>query len=976
MNMPPRLARDLLAACALGVLATVALPPAAAAQDASAIAFSIAAQPLDTALIEFARVADVQVLFAPQLVHGKQARPVAGLLSPEAALKRLVTGAGLTVVATGPRTFTLAAAGGPSNPDQGGAVDELVVTGVRASLISGIDQKREATAVVDAIAAKDIGDFPDLNLSEALQRITGVTVMRSANGEGRQVSVRGAPAAFTQVTLNGFPAANGNSGRDFDFDVFASELFQNVRLYKTQSADQVEGGLAATVDLRTPRPMDFSEAQLVMSGSGQYAELGHNEVQPRAAVLASRRFLDGRLGLLGSAAYSEVTARAEISQGFNWRRLRGVNFNPAASAGVTVNGVRITDRAGLEALADNVLVGQIPRIGPEDITRTRTGYTGAVQFDVTDDLRLSLDVLHATLKERTDRVTIDAQMSSNPSTLSEITLEDGFIVRKARFESISNRSERYVERVDSEFTHATFDADWRLNDAWRISGRAGWSKAQEDRETYNLIYAIKGPTFIDMTDPSYPRFGPIGVSHLDVNAYVGDQARDTRNIVDDKVVSGRLDLEWTRAGLLDTVKAGVEARRQQRTQLQSTLVKSFAGIPFRDIATYSVPKDFLEGAPDGTPTRFPSVDREKALALMFPEGTVLAPSPSGIFDITEKVAAGYLQTQWKAVLFGFPTTVDAGVRVVRTEQISEGFALVGASPQPTRVVRSYTDTLPSAIARIDLRDDLVLRLSGNKAIARPNLSDLAPGGTVAGNNFTATLGNPRLDPFRTTQFDASLEWYFAKGGLLQVAAFHKDISSFITRVTQSEVLNGTGLVNNQGVSIDGSTFLVSRPVNAAGGKLTGIEVGYQQVFAFLPKPLDGFGIVANATFADSSSMVDLGRGPRKASLQGATEVSYNLIGYYERERFSARVAYSYRGDQVTSYVDWYTAANLFAVQTDAARKQVDVSLRYDVSDSVSVTIDGLNILSEDFYSYTVEPSMNRLRNEQGSIWMLGVRAKF
>jgi len=207
------------------------------------------------------------------------------------------------------------------------AIDEVVVTGFRASLDKALDAKQSQVGAIDMIVAEDIADFPDLNLAESLQRVPGVVIARDA-GEGRQISVRGLGPQFTRVRINGIEAmsANGgtdaaggtNRGRNFDFNTFASELFSNITVRKTAAAETEEGSLGATVDLRTGRPFDYDG--LTVAGSLQ---LGYNDLSeesdPRAAFLISNTFADGKFGALFSVAYTERKLSDEGASTVRWQ---------------------------------------------------------------------------------------------------------------------------------------------------------------------------------------------------------------------------------------------------------------------------------------------------------------------------------------------------------------------------------------------------------------------------------------------------------------------------------------------------------------------------------------------------------------------------------------------------------------------------------------------------------------------------------
>ena len=214
-----------------------------------------------------------------------------------------------------------------------------MVTGFRQSLSVALDEKRDAVGSIDAIVAEDIADFPDLNLAESIQRVPGVSIARDA-GEGRQISVRGLGPQFTRVRINGMEAMSANGGTDaaggtnrdrsFDFNTFASELFNSVTIRKSSAADIEEGSLGATVDLRSARPFDYDGFTVVTSVQGSYNDI-NEDVDPRGALLISNTFADGKFGALLSAAYTKrklldegaSTVRWQNSREHGWHAQRG-----------------------------------------------------------------------------------------------------------------------------------------------------------------------------------------------------------------------------------------------------------------------------------------------------------------------------------------------------------------------------------------------------------------------------------------------------------------------------------------------------------------------------------------------------------------------------------------------------------------------------------------------------------------------------
>ena len=324
-----------------------------------------------------------------------------------------------------------AAQDGATADDPRGAetIEEVVVTGFRASLDKALDAKQAQVGAIDMIVAEDIADFPDLNLAESLQRVPGVVIARDA-GEGRQISVRGLGPQFTRVRINGIEAmsANGgtdaaggtNRGRNFDFNTFSSELFSNITVRKTASADTEEGSLGATVDLRTARPFDYDG--LTMAGSVQ---MGYNDLNgdadPRAAFLISNTFGDGKFGALFSVAYTNRKLGDEGSSTVRWQN----------GAGTAAFGPLDPTYVGTPTLAqiNAAFRPRIPRYDQYEHEQERVGVTAALQFAPSESTTFSLDVLYAQYDASRDERFLESHVFSTAGAtgIGDVNVVDAVI---------------------------------------------------------------------------------------------------------------------------------------------------------------------------------------------------------------------------------------------------------------------------------------------------------------------------------------------------------------------------------------------------------------------------------------------------------------------------------------------------------------------------------------------------------------------
>ncbi len=866
-------------------------------------------------------------------------------------------------------------------------LEEVVVSGIRRSLKKAMDIKRDSVGVVDGIASEDLSKFPDMNISEALQRITGVTIDRSSSGEGSQINVRGLPPEFTRVTVNGMTAATGDEGRNFNFDVFASELFSNVTLTKTPSADMTEGGLAGTVNMQMPRPFDFNEPQLVVSASGQKAELDGGEIEdgidPRYSMLFTDTFAEDKVGVLFSAAYSESTIRGDTTEGRRFESMARGGWDPAdpdspaRTIELTENGSTqtITDIDELVALSERVYVPVLPRFGPDIITRERLGLTSSFQFQPTDTLQLGLDVLYATFDDDLFRSVRDSRpgLGGRGHTPIAISVFDDFAL-VGTFDDITQRSETQDHKIDTTFSLVSLSGDWQFADNWTASTVVGYSEAEEKEEFLAYIWTYDGSNGslfnYDLTNEKYPNLDGMGFDPTNPDLYFMDQLRNQPRKRDDRNFDAQVDFEYMfEAQALSSIKFGLQYRNRTKGQIQKRIrPNGDPAVSFSDYSMQLPVGDFLDDAPGNIPFDFLVTDVDKARGLFSSDDIPLL-RPLATFDVNEEVISGYIKTDWQLELAGKDLVVDAGVRYVITDSTSLGNSDEDGVIVPISISNTYNDVLPSINARINLQDDLVLRMSVNQAMTRPTLTDLNPGLDIDPSASKASGGNPELDPFRATQFDVSLEWYFADESLISAGYFYKDMDSFIANVLQSEILTGSNLFNGAGENVSGTEFAVTRPVNGDDGELSGFEVSYQQPFTFLPDPFDGFGTLINATFSDSEGSITLSDGTKlRTNIAGQSDLSYNVVFYYERGGFSARYAWSYRDDYLLNY-------DRELPRRVDKREQADISINYDFDEKLSISFDALNINGADHYEYQVNPANNGTYIDQGAVYTLGARYK-
>jgi iron complex outermembrane recepter protein len=918
--------------------------------------------------------------------------------------------------------------------DEAPAADEIVVTGFRQSLEAAINLKRTSVGAIDAIVAEDIAKFPDQNLAESLQRIPGISITRDA-GEGRAITVRGLSSQFTRVRVNGLETvatstdgASANRDRAFDFNVFASELFSSIVVHKTAEASLDEGSLGAVVDLNTGNPL-AAKAGFTAVGS---AVVSYNDLSeyagPRLAGLLSWRNDAGTFGVSLSAAYQKTQVLELGNNTVRWAQARfdSVNGAPCFTASATnLTAVRNSGGVytnGRSAACDQAALAfhpRIPRYGEVKHDRERLGITGSIQFAPTDMTKFSIDGLYSRFnsdrRERWGEVLLRSNERSidvvNPvydanNNMISATLNDAWV-----------RTEHYLRESTTEFYQVGGTWDQDLSDSFRFTLLGGISKSTADIPVETTIVFddrdAQGYSY-DYTDMKRPKL-TFGTSVTDPAVFQLAEIRDRPSEIVNQFKTAQLRTEWDVTDGF-TVKAGVVWRRFEFDTVAFTrdtavcgnggldrvlgTITCSASSVFGPTAVYGFPvtpqlSELFQlgkaGQPAGNTNAWlvPNLDATTEFTKLYSRPLALdAGNNRGVQETTK---GGYLQFDAKGDLFGLEYALNAGIRYVKTEQSSYG--LVGAVE--ATIERSYDDWLPSANLAIFPAQNLIIRAAAAEVITRPTLGSLTPGGSADGFNFRVNSGNPFLEPFRATNYDLAIEWYFAPQALLSIAGFIKNVDSFtqtaaITEATFAQtglpvsVLNPSSPAALNPALLNQPIWTLTTPVNGTGAKLKGVEIAAQiQFSAFTDGFFGNFGILANATFIDSNADFIV-QGPattpggalvnvtRRAALANVSKRSYNGTFYYDDGKFSARVMGTYRSR-------WHEGASGTGniLEGYGSQFNLDASIRYKFTEWLEVSLEGNNLTDTYRYRFTdFDADRNYENNHFGRTFFLGARFKY
>lgn len=890
---------------------------------------------------------------------------------------------------------------GVASAQEANSVQDVVVTGFRGSLARALSDKREETVAVDTILAEDIGKFPDLNLSESLQRIPGVSITREG-GEGRQISVRGLTAQFTRVRINGLealattggtdPTGGVNRGRSFDFNVFASDLFNSLSVRKTQDAQTDEGSLGSTVDLRTSRPFDYKGFTLVGSAQAGYNDLSE-KTSPRGSFLVSNTWADGTFGALLSVAYSERSLFDDGSSTVRWAS--GSVFAPgfdACNPGLALCGPAATNPTTVNpdptAVANNAaLHARFPRYDHLVTNTQRLGVTSSFQWAPSDQFNLNLDLLYADFSGDREEQYLEARSfnTSGASGIGDMNVVgtptilpavDGSrpALIKGTFDDVDLRAENRYDELETKFTQATLSGSYALNDRTKLDFLAGTSKSDFDNSIQTTVIIdqnnVDGYSY-DYTDSRNPVFNYGNAKLTDPTAWtlaeVRERPQTSKNTYSTLQTNIHFDLEQdaTLHAGLSYKDYGFETmglRRSNGTSSnQETTIPAAIATAAADRSTFTKTAT-LGGTTTLIPDYFAAVDALKINdRTIFPLGN--EPDLANTRSIDETDLGGYVQVDWRSTLMGMPFRGDAGLRYSRTKQVSDGYSIIAGAITPVNTSRHYDDLLPAANFVLEPSENVVLRFGVAKVMSRPDLPFLAPGVSisVSGANRTVSSQNPNLDPIRATTYDLAAEWYFAKNSLLSLALFRKDIDSIVQTVQTIVPFNQNpfGLPDSVVIAACGTTtgcdpttnFTFTTPVNAPGTKLQGVEVNYQQALTFLPGFLADTGLLLNYTYVTSEVDYLNSAGVVVATddITNLSRNAYNATIYYEKGPLSARVSAAYRDRYLTRVPGAEQGVN---VDGTNATFNVDASVQYSINDHIRLSIEGVNLTDEHQDQFT------------------------
>lgn len=839
---------------------------------------------------------------------------------------------------------TPAAAG---QADSQAAGSDIVVTGIRHSLQSAQSRKRNADAIVDSIVADDIGKLPDSNTTEALQRISGIQISRD-RGEGGSVAIRGLTQVLT--TLNGHEIFTAGGGRGYNLEDYPSELLAGVDVYKTPTADLIEGGIGGIIDLRTRRPLDFPGLEVSGSLRGRYETLA-KKVDPLGSLLVSDRWNTGagEMGLLLSGSYQERSFRSDVLS-------TGAPSNRTdILAGQTV----VTPNGDYEPLING--------------KRRRIGLDGVFQWKPNPSLEFYAEAGYQEFRSFQQQRGLNDPTNGKAVDPATVKLYDGTSdLESATFLNVPITTYGVERDTIDKNQQYSAGVNWYSGES-KLSADFTYQKSKSDLYYSELDLTTVAPRATFDTSGNVPSMLVDGVDLSDINSYnIGPLTRSENHYTGDSY-AGRIDGDIKiDSPFLTGFKVGA---RYQRLSTDFNPIRFYQGPatatpagPYADLFE-SMPFTNYFGGDSGLEHDYLTAitgnlgDMADWENIRQKIGLTKTPAvdPKSVYSMSESTMAGYAEMLFKNE-GSVPFDGNVGVRVIKTKLSINGNQSVNGVIQPAVFGHDYVSVLPSANIRFHLTDKLQLRLAASKTLTRPNFSQLSPALTLVPAQGQGSGGNPNLAPLKADALDASLEYYFSRTGSLYLAGFYRKVKGFI-------------FTNGNTQTIDGIEYVIQQPTNGKNGTIKGVEVGGQTFFDFLPGPFDGLGIQANFTYVDSAtpSIIQSELTP----LPNLSKTSFNVSGLYEKNGLSVRVAYNYRSKYLGSLYGLAVAGSaptLLPVYT-RGYGWLDASINYDITKNFTVTLEGSNLLQHrdlSYYDVVTRPSNHSIDDRQ---IMAGIRFK-
>lgn len=825
----------------------------------------------------------------------------------------------------------------PKTGDQDAeTLDTVIVTGIRRSIETSRDTKRDASSIVEAVSAEDLGKLPDVSIAESLARLPGLAAQR-VDGRAQVIAIRGMSPDFAATLLNGREQVSTGDNRGVEFDQYPSELLDSAVVYKNPDATLLGQGLSGTVDLRTLRPLAVGSRRFAANVRGEYNTLG--EQNPEASD-TGYRISASYVDQLADNTVGVAIGVAQLDSPFQEQHYKAWWWANTTPWGADVPG-KPTDAVMLEGA----------EIWARSRDQVRDGVMGVLEYKPNDIVHSVLDVYYSRFEQKEKMRGV--MWSQDPWTGNGVTLSNAGTTLVGGVPVVTSGIVNNIEPVVRNDHNARDDAlysvglrnEFALGEDWSLMVDGYYSRAKRDQsylETYAGSPTLDNIGFnLPLDSSGYPRFSP-GLDYADPSTVVlsdpagwGHEGRLEKTRQDDRHTGIRIELGRSfDDGAFSGFQVGFSGTDRTKDKTSSVYFAQLRG----GATSATVDPDLIRNPVGLGFAGFGGVltyDVNGALSRYY--DLVLDMSNDDLkkdFTVRENIGTFYgkldIDTQFGEWL---QLRGNVGVQFVNTEQSSTGFDVDSGRVEGTlERGTSYSDVLPSVNLVGDFGGGWMVRFGAAKTMARPRVDDMRASASAGVSPTTRTWGgsggNPLLEPWRATSVDVSVEKYFGRAGYVALAAFYKDLESYI--YNQTIRYDFSGFTNPTAVVPISNIGNFTTPANGKGGYMRGIELSTSLEGGAITPVLDGFGLLFNASYTETSIDPDpLDDSRQRRGLPGLSKVVGNLTAYYEKNGFSARVSQRYRSEFQGEVTTLFAQRSYTQVLAD---RQTDLQLGYAFDD--------------------------------------------
>ena len=875
-------------------------------------------------------------------------------------------------------------------------LDTVTVTGIRKGIEAAISVKKNSDSIVEAVSAEDIGKLPDFSIAESIARLPGLAAQRVA-GRAQVISVRGLSPDFATTLLNGREMVSTGDNRSVEFDQYPAELLAGVTVYKTPDGGLVGQGLSGTIDMLTVRPLNFGSRVVTLNARGQRNSLGSaaNASADGNRLSASYidQYADRKVGLAIGVVHEQTpTQENQVGMYEPWK----TDSRPGLAAGTYgTDGIKALRRTGYTK-RDALMATLEMRPNAEWTSVLDVFASKAKSEDTANQFEVNLGDYNGGYKPGLaySGVTVNGNGSLTGATASGLyPLVRGMYNQREDDIRAAGWNNKF------KFNDITLTADLNYSKATRKeinlennTQLAPISSTVAPLDTLKLLYNSNG--FSSMI----PGLNYSDPTKLFLRGTIyGSGYGKTPSVVDELTgfkLAANFPAPSFASSLFSDIDVGLNYadRSKKKHQPEGNINVGSQGDSVIDPSLQYSPVDLSFAGLGNIPAW--NVPGAVAKYMTFnPSETSAAYLIAKAWNVYEKTTTGYLKANIETNWGGVPVRGNFGVQVIHTDQSSSANYWDGTAPAGSEVKaisdgKTFNDVLPSLNLAFSLGNEQTIRFALAQQMARPRVDQLRTSLDFGINTSTgvpgASGGNPRVDPWRANALDISYEKYFGNKAYVAAAAYYKDLKTYIYTQTNTYDFSKliAGITPKPGDPPIQALGQYSAPYNGKGGSLNGVELSASLPLELVSPALKGFGILASASFNNSSvkikdpeSVTSVGDG--EITLPGLSKQVYNLTAYYENDGFEARVSQRRRSDFIGEIGNFNGARTLrYVVGESIIDAQVGYSFNQGSFKGLGLLFQVSNLNDDPYRTYAGSKDRPLEYSKFGRTYLLGASYKF